>query len=134
MRFSQLLADAGLAAQGGRGDPEVLSVTADSRRCQPHSCFVAVAGTVMDGHEYIPAAIAAGAEAIVAQTDSAIPSGVAYALFDDTHEAFGPLAQALHGWPARALTCVGVTGTNGKTTIAHLIRAILNATGRSAGM
>jgi UDP-N-acetylmuramoyl-L-alanyl-D-glutamate--2,6-diaminopimelate ligase len=134
MRFTSLLAEAGLAPLACQGDAEVTSVSADSRRCDGQSCFVALRGGVLDGHEFIPAAIANGAPAIVCEKAINFPEGQAYAVVEDTHEALGRLAQASRGWPARKMTCIGITGTNGKSTVAHLTRAILAALGYNTAM
>lgn len=90
---------------------------------------MAVRGHAEDGHKYIPAAVEAGAAAIVCQDESSVPDGTPCAVVEDTHRALGRLAQAVRGWPARKLTCIGITGTNGKTTVAGLIRAVLAEAG-----
>lgn len=137
MRFSELLTSSGLDVQNRRGDAELSRVTDDSRTCGEGDCFVAVRGTAVDGHRFIPDAVAAGASAIVLEDESLAPTGEdapAVAVVKKTRRAAGPLAQAMFGWPARKLTCIGVTGTNGKTTVAHLIRSILTACGHDVGL
>lgn len=138
MRFTQLLAEAGIDARLSGGDVEVKSVWADSRKCGGDSCFVAVRGWEQDGHEFIPSAISSGVAAVVCQDDSFLPPDavgkIPCAVVADTHESLGRLAQALHSWPGRELTCVGITGTNGKSTTAHLVHSILTHVGYSAAM
>ncbi len=134
MRFSELLVAAGLQAKTCRGDVDVTDVSADSRRCRAGSCFVAVRGTAADGHKFIPGALAAGASAVVCEDASAVPPGTAVAAVDNARLAAGKLAQAIRGWPARRLTCIGVTGTKGKSTVAILARAALEAAGCPAGL
>ncbi|MBN1553194.1 MAG: UDP-N-acetylmuramoyl-L-alanyl-D-glutamate--2,6-diaminopimelate ligase [Phycisphaerae bacterium] len=136
MRFSVLLAESGLQPRAFRSDVNVSDVTADSRRCAHGTCFVAVSGAHQDGHEYIPDALRAGAAAIVCENPAAVgrKCKAAVAVVDDTHEALGRLAQAMQGWPAQQLTNIAVTGTNGKSTVAHLIREILLRTGRKVGL
>jgi len=134
MRFSNLLAEARLDGVKSQGEAEVIDVVADSRRCRAGSCFVAVRGSAADGHGFIKAAVAAGAAAVVCQDDSNVPPGVATAVVPDTRLAAARLAQAIHGWPARKLICVAVTGTNGKSTVAHLIREILREAGFSPAL
>lgn len=136
MRFSVLLAEAGLQPRAFREDANVSVVSADSRRCTHGTCFVAVRGTHQDGHEFIPAALKAGASAVVCQDLSAVPRKckAALAVVDDTQEALGRLAQAIVGWPSQQLTNLAVTGTNGKSTVAHLIRGILVRAGRKTGL
>ena len=131
MHFSELLVAAGLSPRKTAGDADVTDVVADSRRCRAGSCFVAVRGTAVDGHRYIDRAVSAGASAVVCEDASAVPAGTAWAAVDDSRRAAGALAQASFGWPARKLTCVAVTGTNGKTTVAHLMGHVLGAAGHT---
>jgi UDP-N-acetylmuramoyl-L-alanyl-D-glutamate--2,6-diaminopimelate ligase len=133
MLFSSLIAAAGVSAQLA-GDGPVDRVVADSRRVRKGDCFVAVPGTSADGHKFIPAALSAGAAAVVCQDASALPKGTPRALVGDCRRALGPLAQAFLGWPSRKLTVTGVTGTNGKTTFTFLVRQILQAAGRKAAL
>jgi UDP-N-acetylmuramoyl-L-alanyl-D-glutamate--2,6-diaminopimelate ligase len=133
MRFSDLLVAAGLTPLRSDGDADVTDVVADSRRCRAGSCFVALRGTAADGHRFVDAALAAGASAVVCEEPPAAEAG-AWAVVEDTHLAIGRLAQAIRGWPARKLTSVGITGTNGKSTVAHLVRAVLEGAGFSTGL
>ncbi len=135
MRLSELLSSGEIGGSCfGGSDPEITSVAVDSRKCQSGCCFVAVPGPEVDGHEFISAAIDGGAVAVVCQDPSAVPKQIACTVVPDSRIAAGKLAQAAVGWPARKLVTVGVTGTNGKTTVAHLIRAILSHAGRPAGL
>ena len=133
MRFSELLDKAELAYSRDGLDVEVSSVVDDSRACEPGACFVAVRGHNADGHRFIPAAIEAGCSAIVCEDASAARAETPRAVIDSSRLAVGHLAQALRGWPARQLTNVGITGTNGKTTVAGLLEAILSAAGHGVG-
>ena len=134
MQFGHLLSTSQLPAPLRGGDTEVDSICIDSRRCRAGCCFVAAAGTHVDGHAFIRDAVSAGASAIVCRDPQAVPNGVATAVVDDPRRAAGLLAQAVRGWPARRLTCIGVTGTNGKTTVAHMVRAMVIAGGGRAGL
>jgi len=127
MRFSELLKVAGLTPGRRRGDAEVTDVSCDSRTCAAGSCFIAVRGPADDGHRYIASAVAAGSVAVVCQHGQAVPAGVAVAVVDDTREALGPIAQAMRGWPGRKLVNIGITGTNGKSTVAFLLRSAIAA-------
>ncbi len=129
MQFAELLKLAELDAKTIRGGADVADVQVDSRRCKARSLFVAVRGSTHDGHEYIPAALANGAAAVVCEDESRVPPDVPCAVLGATHEAAGKLAQAIRGWPARKLVNIAVTGTNGKTTVTHLIRAVLESCG-----
>ncbi len=134
MQFRELIHTAEVAVREVRGDAEIGDVCVDSRRAQRGSCFVAVRGSQADGHGFIPAALAAGASAVVCDDPSHVPASVACAVVDDTRIAAGRLAQAVRGWPARQLTAVGITGTNGKTTTAYLVRGMLESLGHRTGL
>jgi UDP-N-acetylmuramoyl-L-alanyl-D-glutamate--2,6-diaminopimelate ligase len=121
----------------GRGGP---SVRIDSRLVGPGDIFVAIAGTVFDGHDFINQAVANGAGYIVCQT--ARPASQ-YAIrktqcesiiVDDSAAAAGLLAQAAAGNPAAKLTNLAVTGTNGKTTVAFLVRSVIQQAGPKCGL
>ena len=112
-------------------------LTDDSRRVIPGSCYVAVKGTQFDGHTAISGAIEAGAVAIVAETpctEQATEAGVCWVQVADTHEANGLLMSAWNDFPSQQLVALGVTGTNGKTTISFLTNAIFRATWQRAGL
>ena len=134
MKFSDLLAVAQVKCLGVRGQADVIDVQSDSRRCKAGSCFVAVRGPNEDGHRYIGHAVAAGARAIVCEDDSAVPPTVACAVLADTRRHLGRLAQVIVGCPADKLISVGVTGTNGKSTVAHLVRTILASAGHNSAI
>lgn len=111
----------------------ITRVTSDSRQVQPGTIFVACSGGNADGHRYIANAIANGAAAIVGEqplTGLAVP----YLQVDDSRRALAYLAAALHDFPARRLTVLGVTGTDGKTTTSNLLYAILKAANLPTGM
>ncbi len=134
MLFSQLLAQAQLDDAPRHGDGPVGHVTIDSRRINKNDCFVAIRGAAVDGHTFIPAAVAAGASAIVCSDSQAVPPGVPFAVVPDTQRVVGPLAQASYGWPSHKLCVTGITGTNGKTTFTFLVRHVLTAIGQKAAM
>ncbi len=117
-------------------DAEVLGITADSRRVLPGWVFVAVPGTVVDGHDYIRAAIRGGAIAVVCERspEAADQGGADIVVVGDTHRAIGELASLFYGHPSAKMTLVGVTGTNGKTTIATLLYDMARMMGRKAGL
>jgi UDP-N-acetylmuramoyl-L-alanyl-D-glutamate--2,6-diaminopimelate ligase len=111
------------------GDPATIvrDVTHDSRAAGPGTLFVAVRGFTVDGHRFVPAARAAGAAAVCVEEDPG--EGGPALLVADTRAALGPLAARVHGDPSRHLRLVGVTGTNGKTTVTHLLESIAGTAG-----
>lgn len=115
------------------GDAEVTGVVSDSRQVRPGCLFVAIPGATTDGHAYIPNALERGAAA-VAGTKQISRLKVPYLLLEDSRKALPYLASVFYGFPARKLTMLGVTGTDGKTTTTNLIYQILLAAGHKAGM
>lgn len=109
-----------------------LNVSCDSRSVKTGGVFVAVAGTQVDGHDYIEQAVNAGAEFIVCQTLKT--KNKRSILVDDSAAALGMLAQASYQWPGRKLFNLAVTGTNGKTTIGFLVKSIIETAGKKCGL
>ena len=99
--------------------------SSDSRSVQPGWLFMAIPGARRDGADFVPQALAAGAVAVVAARPLARPPGVGFVQVGEPYRAAGRVAELAAGFPARALRLVGVTGTNGKTTTAYLMRDIL---------
>jgi UDP-N-acetylmuramoyl-L-alanyl-D-glutamate--2,6-diaminopimelate ligase len=114
-------------------DPEIGSVTADSRQVQPGALFVAMSGGLVDGHKYIPDAIGRGAVAVVGEQPLA-GLAVPYLRVENSRRSLAHLAAAFYGYPARKLTMIGITGTDGKTTTSNLLYQILLAAGFKTGM
>ena len=116
-------------------NPEVISLTYDSRNVEPSSCFFAVKGVASDGHTYIDSAIERGAVAIVCQQlPKNLNDKVAYIVVDDSNVAMAEMAANFYDHPSRELKLVGVTGTNGKTTTATLLYDMMMAMGHRAGL
>jgi UDP-N-acetylmuramoyl-L-alanyl-D-glutamate--2,6-diaminopimelate ligase len=114
-------------------DAEINGITIDNRSVKPGNLFVAMRGRDADGHDYIQKAIENGAAAIAGDRDLAGFS-VPYLRLENSRYALTWLAAAYHAFPARKLTVIGVTGTDGKTTTSNLIHKILIAAGLKAGM
>jgi len=114
-------------------DAEVSGFAIDSRSVRPGDLFVAMKGAASDGHDYIQKAIENGAAAIVGEQDLT-GLAVPYIRLEDARQALTWMAAAFHDWPARKLTVIGVTGTDGKTTTINLIYKIMVAAGIKAGM
>ena len=118
----------------GREAPpvEVTALAYDNRLVTPGTLFFCVPGFTRDGHDFADEAIARGAVALVVQRP--LGTGVPEVLVDDVRAAMAPAAARLAGDPTARLTTVGITGTNGKTTSAFLLRALLEAGGHSTGL
>ncbi len=104
----------------------------DNRRVEPGAVFFCVRGFTRDGHDYAADAVARGAVALV--VDHQLELGVPEVVVDDVRAAMAPAAARFHGDPTATLRTVGVTGTNGKTTSAYLVRALLEAAGEPTGL
>lgn len=113
----------------GDGATLVSDVTHDSRDVSDGSLFAAVRGFVTDGHQFVGEALAAGAVALCVADEAAVPTGRAAIVVPSVRDVLGRLASTVHGDPSSILRIVGITGTNGKTTVAHLIESIAAAAG-----
>ena len=121
----------------GSTDIDITGIQFDSRKVADGNLFVAQVGTAVDGHEYIASCVDKGAKAIVLSNPDYLPAesnAVTYILVDNTDEALGRLASKWFGEPSKQLVLVGVTGTNGKTTIATLLYKLARTLGHKAGL
>lgn len=119
--------------QHGNLTPNVTGVTDDSRRVMPGTVFVAVRGERVDGHRFLPQALQSGAAALIVQQPQS-PETVPVIRVKDSRRALGLLGSRFYGAPSSRLRMVGVTGTNGKTTITYLTKAVLESAGRKVGL
>jgi len=119
------------------GDPaavEITSVEFDSRSARPGSLFCCLAGGATDGHDHAPEAVARGAPALLVERPLALHATQVVVAPGTARAAMARVARTLYGDPATALTTVGVTGTNGKTTVTHLLGAVFEAHGWPAAV
>jgi UDP-N-acetylmuramoyl-L-alanyl-D-glutamate--2,6-diaminopimelate ligase len=129
MRLPQVLPGASAA---GVSDVEITGLAYDNRRVVPGTLFFSVPGYMRDGHDFAPDAVARGAVALVVERPLGL--GVPEVQVASVRRAMAPAAAAFFGDPTATLQTVGVTGTNGKTTSAFLVRALLEADGRQTGL
>ena len=132
MRLDELSAGLGARIARGDGGTEIADVAFDSRRVVPGTLFVCVTGETADGHDFAPAAVGAGASALVVERE--LDLRVPQVVVADSRAAMAPLAARLFSDPSRELVTVAVTGTNGKTTTTFLVRAILEDAGLPCGL
>ena len=118
----------------GKQNIDISSVTTDSRTVRKGGLFIAVKGYDIDGHKFIPRAIAGGAKVIICEDDFDCPEGVVKIRVKDSRLAVPGVAADFYGHPSRRLKMIGVTGTNGKTTITYLIEGIVKAARAEAGI
>lgn len=133
MTFQHLLDGAEILSQSG--NPEVTGVEYDSRRVKPGALFVAMQGETSDGNCFLDQAIQAGAVAVVTDSPKENPrEGVAWALVPHGRRALARVSENFYKRPAERLAVTGITGTNGKSTTAFLVEAILAAAGRKSAL
>ncbi len=135
MKLQELLKNTKPLAIVGDMDVNITGVDIDSRKVKTGHLFVAMKGTQADGHQFIPKAIELGAAAVVCQDmPEEKTDGVTYVQVADSEAAAGRIATLFHGNPSHHLTLVGVTGTNGKTTIATLLYNMFRKMGHKCGL
>ncbi|MDP3058705.1 MAG: Mur ligase family protein, partial [bacterium] len=132
IKFSELLKL--LLVVENYGQAEVLGVTSNCALVEPGYVFVAICGARFDGHSFIDEAIQRGAVALVVSKPMDLSLNVAWIQVPDTRVALPIVADAVHGSPSRMLRMIGITGTNGKTTVAYLVKSILTEAKQRAAL
>ena len=134
-QLSQILSAITPRAFTATADCEIRALQYDSRKVEAGDCFFAIRGTQSDGHDYICKAIEQGAAAIVCEKmPEKLADGVSYIEVEDSNAAMADIASAFYDNPSRQLSLVGVTGTNGKTTIATLLYDLYRTMGYKVGL
>ena len=135
MELSKLLKNIKPTAIVGDAEVEITGINIDSRKIGPGQLFVAMKGTQVDGHRFISKAIELGAKAVLCEDmPENTVEGVTYVQVASTEDAVGPVATLFHGDPSSKLKLVGVTGTNGKTTVATLLYNMFRKFGYKVGL
>ena len=135
MKLKEIISAIRIIEMIGHDDLEIAGINIDSRKIEPGHLFVAVKGTQTDGHAYIDKAIEKGASAIVCETlPENLCEDITYIKVEDTEDSIGKLATNFYGNPTSKLELIGVTGTNGKTTIATLLYNMFRKFGYKVGL
>lgn len=117
--------------QGTVGNTEIVDITCDSRKVGKGYAFVCINGFNSDGHRFADAAVSAGAAVVVAEKPTGAPCEV---IVEDTHKAYAVMSANYFGNPAKSFKLIGVTGTNGKTSITYMLKAIIESKGYKTGI
>ncbi len=135
MKLSDIIKRVSVLKTVGDTDKDIKGIEIDSRQIQPGYIFVAMKGTQVDGHRFIPKAVELGAAAVICEDMPLdIEENVTYIQVESCETAVGPAATMFYGDPSRKLKLVGVTGTNGKTTIATLLYNMFRRLGHKCGL
>jgi len=135
MKLTELLKKINPLSVEGPADADITGVCIDNRRVEKGYLFIAMKGTQTDGHRFIPGAVEAGAAAVLCEDmPQERNEGVTYVQVPSTEDVVGEVATSFYGQPSRKLHLVGVTGTNGKTTIATLLYNMFRKMGHKCGL
>lgn len=134
MKVKEWLINLEYRLQQGSLDTEVDEVVYDSRKAAPGAVFICMKGTRVDSHDFIPAVLEAGVEVLVTEREVSVPDAVTVIVVENGRQALARMSAARFGHPAAKMTMIGITGTKGKTTSAHMVRSILETAGQKTGM
>ncbi|MBN1282181.1 MAG: UDP-N-acetylmuramoyl-L-alanyl-D-glutamate--2,6-diaminopimelate ligase [Proteobacteria bacterium] len=134
MRLCELIEGVEVLGSSGRLGVEVRDLACDAGMVGPGSCFFALRGARRDGHDFVAEAVSRGAAAVVSERPIEAGAAAANVQVRNSRRALGLMSSRMLGEPSRAMTIVGVTGTNGKTTTTYLLESIFSAAGRRPGV
>ena len=134
MKLEQLIENLDYSLIQGKIDIEVSDIIYDSRKVVPATVFLCISGTQTDAHQYIPAALEQGANAVVVEKDVEVPKYVTVIKVEKARYALAVMAEAYFDHPSSKMTTIGLTGTKGKTTVSYMIQHILETAGKKVGV
>lgn len=135
MKLEKLLTDVEYKLLQGSLETEVSDIAYDSRKVKKNGMFVAIEGTVVDGHKFIPSAVEAGADVVVLEKETFVEkSDVTVILVENGRKALSLMSAAYFDYPAKKMITVGITGTKGKSTTEHMVRDIIEKSGKTCGI
>lgn len=135
MKLEKLLEHVTYELLQGSLDTEVSDLAYDSRKIQPGMLFVAIAGTVVDGHKFIPDVVEKGASVLVVEREIPLPDpAVTVVRVDNGRAALSLMSQAYFDYPAKKMISIGITGTKGKSTTTYMVRDIIEKSGKTCGI
>ena len=135
MKLQKLLEKMDYELLQGSLETEVADLAYDSRKIKPGMLFVAIAGTVVDGHKFIPDVLAKGASVLVVEREIESPSSeVTVVKVENGRQALSYISQAYFEYPADKMISIGITGTKGKSTTTYMVRDIIEKSGKKCGI
>lgn len=134
MQLSELIKDIDIIEMTGSGDINVDGISYHTRDVVENGCFVAIDGTAVDGHDYVDTAIDNGARVVVSSKRVSVPRTVTNILVQNPRRVLALMSSRLFAEPSKEMKLVGVTGTNGKTTITYLLESVLKSCGFNPGV
>jgi UDP-N-acetylmuramoyl-L-alanyl-D-glutamate--2,6-diaminopimelate ligase len=134
MTLKDILSNVTILSSNGQTNMQINAIVFDSRKAIEGTVFVAIKGTVVDGHDFIPAVIESGCKVIVAEKAVDVPENTTLIVTDNSHKALAILANNFYDCPSAKLKLVGITGTNGKTTTTTLLHDLFTKLGYACGL